>query len=260
MRSHWSSRPETVRRGTTSRGETGDGESSLPRLRRQGSAGPQGPTTSAIPSVRCFWRRPRPRYDGPETQRNWRTRFVPADLSRRPAGPGEYEADARIRTADPFITSEVLYQLSYVGGGFYCSGIAGKREAPEGASIVLWTGIGQVSPRSHRRDLTPEATPEPCSPECAANDDILSASADSARVSGRERFYVVRDPRCSIEAADEAAHLVTNEVRRVPAEPQETTMDQRPGVVRVPTIHVQETRPLRGLFEYRPCATERPLL
>ena len=30
------------------------------------------------------------------------------------------EADARIRTADPFITSEVLYQLSYVGseGGF----------------------------------------------------------------------------------------------------------------------------------------------
>jgi hypothetical protein len=27
----------------------------------------------------------------------------------------EREADARIRTGDPFITSEVLYQLSYVG-------------------------------------------------------------------------------------------------------------------------------------------------
>ena len=27
------------------------------------------------------------------------------------------EADARTRTADPFITSEVLYQLSYVGAG-----------------------------------------------------------------------------------------------------------------------------------------------
>ena len=27
------------------------------------------------------------------------------------------EADARIRTGDPFITSEVLYQLSYVGVG-----------------------------------------------------------------------------------------------------------------------------------------------
>ena len=37
--------------------------------------------------------------------------------------PGELEkgskpeADARTRTGDPFITSEVLYQLSYVGGG-----------------------------------------------------------------------------------------------------------------------------------------------
>jgi hypothetical protein len=27
------------------------------------------------------------------------------------------EADARTRTGDPFITSEVLYQLSYVGQG-----------------------------------------------------------------------------------------------------------------------------------------------
>ena len=26
-----------------------------------------------------------------------------------------FEADARTRTGDPFITSEVLYQLSYVG-------------------------------------------------------------------------------------------------------------------------------------------------
>src|SRR5206468_1516245 len=29
----------------------------------------------------------------------------------------EGEADAQIRTGDPFITSEVLYQLSYVGEG-----------------------------------------------------------------------------------------------------------------------------------------------
>jgi hypothetical protein len=42
--------------------------------------------------------------------------------SRSPALPGgsgppvrEARADARIRTADPFMTSEVLYQLSYVG-------------------------------------------------------------------------------------------------------------------------------------------------
>jgi hypothetical protein len=31
-----------------------------------------------------------------------------------PAG-SQIEADAQIRTGDPFITSEVLYQLSYVG-------------------------------------------------------------------------------------------------------------------------------------------------
>ena len=37
------------------------------------------------------------------------------------------EADARIRTADPFITSEVLYQLSYVGGGLEFSGCAARK-------------------------------------------------------------------------------------------------------------------------------------
>ena len=31
------------------------------------------------------------------------------------ATPRKPQADARIRTGDPFITSEVLYQLSYVG-------------------------------------------------------------------------------------------------------------------------------------------------
>ena len=36
-----------------------------------------------------------------------------AEATIRP--PSEVRADARIRTADPFITSEVLYQLSYVG-------------------------------------------------------------------------------------------------------------------------------------------------
>ena len=33
-----------------------------------------------------------------------------------PFPAGFPEADARTRTGDPFITSEVLYQLSYVGG------------------------------------------------------------------------------------------------------------------------------------------------
>lgn len=37
---------------------------------------------------------------------------------RKPRLSGAFErADARIRTADPIITSDVLYQLSYVGLG-----------------------------------------------------------------------------------------------------------------------------------------------
>jgi hypothetical protein len=41
------------------------------------------------------------------------TRPRPGSVSRKPAWLTE--ADARTRTGDPFITSEVLYQLSYVG-------------------------------------------------------------------------------------------------------------------------------------------------
>ena len=41
---------------------------------------------------------------------------LPAGNEESRAGTrSRLEADARIRTADPFITSEVLYQLSYVG-------------------------------------------------------------------------------------------------------------------------------------------------
>jgi hypothetical protein len=36
--------------------------------------------------------------------------------TERPCSRAFREADARTRTGDPFITSEVLYQLSYVGG------------------------------------------------------------------------------------------------------------------------------------------------
>ena len=36
-------------------------------------------------------------------------------MKPRLAGNLAGKADARTRTADPFITSEVLYQLSYVG-------------------------------------------------------------------------------------------------------------------------------------------------
>ncbi len=37
------------------------------------------------------------------------------DTSASAGSEASSQADARIRTGDPFITSEVLYQLSYVG-------------------------------------------------------------------------------------------------------------------------------------------------
>lgn len=52
----------------------------------------------------------------------------------------------------------------------------------------------------------------------------------------------------------------TKDVRSDPAEPQETVIGQRPGVVRVPTFHVQLTRPPIGFFGYRPWACDGPLL
>jgi hypothetical protein len=55
------------------------------------------------------------------------------------------EADARTRTGDPFITSEVLYQLSYVGGAFTVAGLrtnkGGPRRGLSHAVDRIWTGL-----------------------------------------------------------------------------------------------------------------------
>jgi hypothetical protein len=44
-------------------------------------------------------------------------------------GAADPQADARTRTGDPFITSEVLYQLSYVGAMAQSSGGSGPVRA-----------------------------------------------------------------------------------------------------------------------------------
>ena len=46
------------------------------------------------------------------------------------------EADARTRTGDPFITSEVLYQLSYVGAGDMVAEAVGDAAERRGAGTV----------------------------------------------------------------------------------------------------------------------------
>jgi hypothetical protein len=70
---------------------------------------------------------------------------------RKIAAPRQ-KADARIRTGDPFITSEVLYQLSYVGGLAAASlaPVDGRDPAPLGrpgtprAGVV--GGVGNFHP------------------------------------------------------------------------------------------------------------------
>ena len=55
-----------------------------------------------------------------------RPRVPPCPTVSRLNGASE-RADARTRTGDPFITSEVLYQLSYVGLG---SQLSARNESP----------------------------------------------------------------------------------------------------------------------------------
>src|SRR5207247_5165387 len=82
-----------------------------------------------------------------------------------PQTRSQIQADARTRTGDPFITSEVLYQLSYVG------------EAPTVAGCRLVFGSFSWSP-SPSRDA-PEAAQSPATPTCA------ESRACSSRGTGR---------------------------------------------------------------------------
>ena len=54
----------------------------------------------------------------------------------------DLKADARTRTADPFITSEVLYQLSYVGAGSRLAAFRGRDESDTG-SVRLLEPLGE---------------------------------------------------------------------------------------------------------------------
>jgi hypothetical protein len=72
--------------------------------------------------------------------------------SSRPRNSGRAptpQADARTRTGDPFITSEVLYQLSYVGESAL-DGIGDRRRA--GAAAIHATAPGRVSGRQPTAD------------------------------------------------------------------------------------------------------------
>src|SRR5690349_13348500 len=72
---------------------------------------------------------------------------VAAGVIETPRGGHEWdgceEADARTRTGDPFITSEVLYQLSYVGGA--------PTVAVDGRRFRSASSLGSCRERGDRR-------------------------------------------------------------------------------------------------------------
>ena len=86
----------------------------------------------------------------------------------------------------------------------------------------------------------------------------LDAAGSRGRSLGFARWGGYARDRCrtrSYEDNDEDTparlqhqRVTTNEVRNEPALPQETRIGQRPGVVLVPTFHVQDTRPPMGRF------------
>src|SRR5437764_12535112 len=66
------------------------------------------------------------------TQLKWPQKFPLPARKRLTMNPllahlQRFRADARTRTGDPFITSEVLYQLSYVGKVLVCRAFATPR-------------------------------------------------------------------------------------------------------------------------------------
>ncbi|RDI76056.1 hypothetical protein Gocc_0475 [Gaiella occulta] len=72
------------------------------------------------------------------------------EVTAEPPDPASIlEADARIRTADPFITSEVLYQLSYVGAPRIVGTSAAASQAPRDPMLRRRRGAAaRTAPRA----------------------------------------------------------------------------------------------------------------
>jgi hypothetical protein len=88
-------------------------------------------------------------------------------------------ADERIRTADPFITSEVLYQLSYVGKAHIVAR-GGPAQTPtvSGSAGALWPAV----------TLVPTAAGSSSAPHSATR--RARASSRASRIAGTSAIAV----------------------------------------------------------------------
>ena len=171
--------------------------SAVRRGARSAAKSTRSPTTDSISGIKRRLARPtdgssRERINLPRTAANWR-----GQLARR--------ALARTRTVDPFLTMEVLYQLSYEGAVPKRSGSRrNASDAPHGGrSAAEWRGQDSNLRRQSQRIYSPSplTAREPRQGPGQSSDVVAIASGRSpapARVSLGPRPTVSRWPtRCA---------------------------------------------------------------
>src|SRR5207248_1387530 len=88
--------------------------------------------------------------------------------------------------------------------------------------------------------LAPEKAPEARAAERPPNELVLRPPRDPLWVSRREGVDIVRDPRAAVEAPDESAHVIRNEVRSTPAPPHVGAEQKR--MMRPPSQRLRSPR------------------
>src|SRR2546426_5889235 len=116
---------------------------------------------------------------------------------------------------------------------------------------IVTSFAGRSVGRSFRVLMFQRSTPQAAiDVGCACGERVNSASAEADATK--------RTTARNLSFGRTVRYVTTNDVRSDPAAPQEIAIGQRPGVVRVPTFHVQLTRPATEDFGQRPAAMRRP--
>jgi conjugative relaxase-like TrwC/TraI family protein len=103
---------------------------------------------------------------------------------KTPPERGFLRADARTRTGDPFITSEVLYQLSYVGEIPANPTLlhAGREGSQAVHTAVLLRAVREPSPRKLRRETTRDLESRSIAAKCRGTPGCRAAIAPLAAI------------------------------------------------------------------------------
>jgi hypothetical protein len=169
-----------------------------------------------------------------------------------PAVAGFFEADARTRTGDPFITSEVLYQLSYVGGNRMVQG----KKPPSGAlpleSARNQTARTSVSNYRQWVSLAAFDGPVPCGRTMGA--DACRGSPRRASVAPRSAVSLPLHPRQRLHAEVGVAPVHSQVEKSCPQRFQQSPPYSRG--TRYPLLPTGTSRSLRDITPGSPLVGE----